>query len=106
MQVQTLLSIGAVPISHEEVAFWHLSQVILMQELAVLALLAQATKPVLAHQRIQPPRRLLLLLLCRRRGPPVGDMPLCTARAVGAVSGLKGFAYGAIGWEADLVGFA
>lgn len=98
VQVQTLLAIRTIPIPHEEVALWHLAQVIFVQELAVLALLAQAAQPVLAHERVEPARRLLLV-----PGPPVRDVPLRAARAVGAASRLEGLAYGSVGREADLV---
>lgn len=46
-------SIAAVPVPHEEVALGHLPQVVLVQELAALALLAQAAQPVLAHEVVE-----------------------------------------------------
>lgn len=42
-------SIATIPIPHEEIALRHLPQVILVQELAALAFLAQAPQPMLAH---------------------------------------------------------
>lgn len=95
VQVQTLVTVGAVPVAHEEVALGHLAQVVLVQELAVLALLAQAAQPVLADERVETPRWSLRV----RR-----DVPLGAARAVGAVARLEGAAYGAVGGQADLVG--
>jgi len=35
--------------SREEVAFWHLAHVILVQEFTVIAFLAQSSQPVLAY---------------------------------------------------------
>ena len=35
-----------------EVALWHLAHVVLVQELALVALLAEAAKPMLAHDRL------------------------------------------------------
>ena len=46
-------SITAIPIPHEEIALGHLPQVILVQELAALTLLAQTAQPVLAHQVVE-----------------------------------------------------
>lgn len=80
-----------------------------MQELALLALLAQAAQPVLAHQRVEPARRVLLLLLLLLRavlGAAVRDVALGAPRAVGAAARLEGFAYRAVGGEADLVRLA
>ena len=48
MQVQTLVAVAAVPVAHEKVALGHLAQVVLVQELAGLALFAEAAQPVLA----------------------------------------------------------
>lgn len=103
MQIETLLAIGAVTVAHEEVALGHLPQVILVQELAMLALLAQPAQPVLADERVQAARR------AAARGAARGavrDVALGTARAVGAVPRLEGLAYRAVGGEADLVGLA
>ena len=36
-----------------EVALWHLAHVVLVQELALVALLAEAAQPVLAHDRLR-----------------------------------------------------
>lgn len=107
VQIQTLLAVGAVPVAHEEVALGHLTQVVLVQKLALLALLAQAAQPVLAHQRVEPARRMLLLLLRRAvLGAAVRDVALGAARAVGAAARLEGSAYRAVGGEADLVRLA
>lgn len=94
VQIQALVAVGAVPVAHEEVALGHLAQVVLVQELAVLALLAEAAQPVLADERVEPARGGLRV----RR-----DVPLGAARAVGAVARLEGAAYGAVGGQADLV---
>lgn len=53
MQVQTLVSVGAESVAQEEVALGHLAQVKLVQELTALPLLAQATQPVLADERVE-----------------------------------------------------
>lgn len=109
VQVQALLAVGAVAVAHEEVALGHLAQVVLVQKLALLALLAQAAQPVLAHQRIEPAGRVLLLLLLLLRavlGAAVQDVSLGASRAVGAAACLEGFTYRPIGREADLVRLA
>lgn len=97
MQVQALVAIRAIPVPHEEVAFWHLPQVVLVQELAVLALLAKAAEPVLTDERVEAARG-RLGVGCR--------VALGASRAVGAVARLEGAADGAVGRQADLVGFA
>ena len=97
MQVQALVAVGAVPVAHEEVALGHLAQVVLVQELAVLALLAEPPQPVLADERVEPARGGLRV----GRGVALG-----AAGAVGAVARLEGAADGAVGREADLVGLA
>ena len=48
VQIQALITVGAVPVAHKKVALGHLAQVVLVQKLARLALLAEAAKPVLA----------------------------------------------------------
>jgi len=40
MEIETFISIRAISIPHKEVALWHLPQIVLMQELATLPLLA------------------------------------------------------------------
>ena len=102
VQVQALVAVGAVAVAHEEVALGHLPQVVLVQELAVLALLAQAAQPVLAHERVEPARG----PVGRPRELRVGDVPLGAVRAVGAVARVEGLAYGPVGEQADLVGAA
>ncbi|RYC62642.1 hypothetical protein CHU98_g3547, partial [Xylaria longipes] len=52
VQVQTLVTIGAVAVAHKEIALGHLAQVVFVQELATLALLAQGAQPVLANERV------------------------------------------------------
>lgn len=99
VQVQTLLPVGAVAVAHEEVALGHLAQVILVEEFAVLALLAQPAQPVLADEGVEPARG-----LARLGG--ILDVALDAARAVGAGACLVGLADGAVGGEADLVGLA
>lgn len=109
VQVQALLAVGAVAVAHKKVALGHLAQVVLVQKLALLALLAQAAQPVLAHQRVEPAGRVLLLLLLLLRavlGAAVRDVSLGAARAVGAAACLEGLAYRPIGGEADLVRLA
>jgi hypothetical protein len=64
----------------------------------VLALFAEAAQPVLADERVQAGGRL--------GGLGIGDVSLRTAGAVGAVAGLEGLAYRAVGGEADLVGLS
>ncbi|KAL7821923.1 hypothetical protein V8C26DRAFT_391403 [Trichoderma gracile] len=110
VQVQTLLAVGAVPVAHEEVALGHLAQVVLVQKLAVLALLAQPAQPVLAHERVEPARRLVLLVPAAAatvavpaRPGPVRHVPLRTARPVGAAARLEGLAYRSVRGQADLV---
>lgn len=98
MQVETLLAIGAVPIPHKKITLRHLPQVILMQELAMLALLAQPTQPMLAHERVQSSRRPAAATTELR----VGDVAFMAARAVWTVSCVEGAAYRAVGRETDL----
>lgn len=52
VEVEALVAVGAVAVADEEVALGHLAQVVLVQELAALALLAQRAQPVLAHERV------------------------------------------------------
>lgn len=52
VQVEALVAVRAVAVPHEEVALGHLAQVVLVQELAALALLAERAQPVLAHERV------------------------------------------------------
>jgi hypothetical protein len=70
MQVQTLVAILAIAIAREKVALGHLAQVVLVQELAVLAFFAEAAQPVLAYE----------IIVVGGRGVFVG-----TGRAEGAV---------------------
>lgn len=74
MKIQALLSIGAIPVSHKEIALGHLSQIILVQELAVFALFAEPSQPMLADKTIKPTSRL--------RSSSVGDMAFGASRAV------------------------
>lgn len=53
VQVQALVAVGTVAVAYEEVALGHLTQVVLVQELAALALLAQAPEPMLAYQAVE-----------------------------------------------------
>ena len=46
-------SITAISIPHKEIALGHLPQVIFVQELAALALLAQTAEPVLAYEIVE-----------------------------------------------------
>lgn len=59
MEIQALLAITTIPVTREETALRHAPQVVLVQKLAVLPLLAQPAEPMLAHQVIviRPRRR-------------------------------------------------
>jgi hypothetical protein len=72
----------------EVVALGHLAQVVFVQELAGLALFAQAAHPVLAYQAVEVGRRVVLV----RAGGPER-----------AVALQKGFAYGPVGVETEAV---
>lgn len=48
VEVEALLAVGAVAVAGEEVALGHLAEVVLVEELAVLALFAEAAEPVFA----------------------------------------------------------
>lgn len=104
VQVQTLVAVAAVAVAHEEVALGHAPQVVLVQELAALALLAQAAEPVLADEAAEGRcgggggGGLLV------RGRVAGGVPVGTACFERAVAGLVGFADGAVGGEGVLVG--
>lgn len=52
MEIQAFLAITAIPVPGEEAALRHAPQVVLVQKLAVLPLLAQPAQPMLAHQVI------------------------------------------------------
>lgn len=54
------LRITALSIHFEEPALWHLLEIILMQELTTLSLLAKTPQPMLAHDRFLRPRVLKL----------------------------------------------
>lgn len=99
MKVEAFVAVAAKPIAEEEVALGHLAQVELVQELAGLALLAQAAQPVLADQRVE---RMTTAFLLRARG---GDVAFGTACAHGTVAVAVGFTYGAVGGEAVEVRF-
>ena len=109
VEVQALVAVGAVPVADEKVALWHLAQVVLVQELARLSLLAEAAEPVLAHQRAEGGLLVLMaatagLLLLLLRG--VGYVPLGAVGFQGAARGrVEGFAYWSVGGEGVLVGF-
>lgn len=97
MEVETFFAVRAVTVTHEEVAFGHLAQVVLVKKLAVLALLAESTQPMLADEGVEPAGGLLHL------APGFRNMAFGASRAVRAVAGLEGFAYRTIGRQADLV---
>lgn len=99
VQVQTLVTVGAEAVAQEEVALGHFPQVELVQEFAALALLTQATQPVLADKRIE---RVSTVLFAAAVGH--GDMALRAAGSEGAVAVDVGFAYWAVGGEAVEVG--
>lgn len=99
MQVQTLVSVGAESVAQEEVALGHLAQVKLVQELAALPLLAQATQPVLADERVE---RVSAVLFAAAVGD--GDVALRATSPERAVAVDVGFAYWAVGGKAVEVG--
>lgn len=98
VQIQTLVAVAAVAVADEEVALGHLAQVVLVQELAALALLAQRAQPVLAHQRV------VARVGARRR---VGrHVPVRARRPQRTVPRYEGFAYRSVGGKAVAVGRA
>lgn len=99
VQVQTLVAVGAEAVAQEEVALRHLAQVELVQELAALALLTQATQPVLADERVEGVSTILLAAAVGG-----GDVALRAAGSQGAVTVDVGFTCGAIGRKAVEVG--
>lgn len=103
VQIQTLFAIGAVSVPRKKVALGHLAEVILVQELALLTLLAQAAKPVLADERIEAGG---VGAATRPGGHGVADVPLKAFRSVGAVARGVGFTYRPVGWESVVVDLA
>ncbi|TLD28624.1 hypothetical protein PspLS_03623 [Pyricularia sp. CBS 133598] len=106
VQVQTLLAVLAVAVADVKVALGHAAQVVLVQELAPVALLAQAAQPMLAHQAVEG-RAVALAApvpgLAARGLRRVRDVPLQTPRAVGAVAARRvDFAYRPVRREAVL----
>lgn len=81
MQIQALVAVGAEAVAQEKVALGHLPQVELVQELAALALFAQATQPVLADERVE---RVAAILLAAAAWD--GDVALGAACSEGAVA--------------------
>lgn len=53
MQIQTLFAVRAVSVPRKEVTLGHLAEVVLVQELALFAFLAQSAEPVLADKRVE-----------------------------------------------------
>lgn len=107
VQVQTLLAVLAVAVADVKVALWHAAQVVLVQELAPVALFAQAAQPMLAHQAVEGGAVALAAAVSAlgvgelRR---VGDVPLQAPRAVGAVAARRvDFAYRSVRRQAVLV---
>jgi len=100
VQVQALITIRAIPVPDEEIALRHLAQVVLVQELARLALLAEPAQPMLAYQRPVSATVRLAGRVLRRIG---GDVSLGTARFEGAVARGVGFADGSVCREGVLV---
>lgn len=96
VQVQALLAVGAVAVAHEEVALRHLAEVVLVQELARLALFAEAAEPVLADQG-RPSRRV--------RGAG-GGVAVWAGGAERAVAREEGLALRAVRGELVAVGLA
>lgn len=99
MQVQALVAVGAEAVAQEEVALGHLAQVELVQELAALSLLTQATQPVLADERVE---WVSAVLLAAAVGD--GDVALRAAGSEGTVAVDVGLTYWAIGGKAVEVG--
>lgn len=58
MEIEALFAVGAVAVSHEKVAFRHLSQIIFVQEFARNAFFAEPAQPMLADKRIETARGL------------------------------------------------
>lgn len=53
VQIETLVAVAAVEGSHVLVAFGHAAQVIFVEELALVALLAETAQPVLADETVE-----------------------------------------------------
>lgn len=98
VEVEALVAVGAVAVADEEVALGHLAQVVLVQELAALALLAERAQPVLADERVVARVR-----AARRVGRHV---PVRARRAQRAVPRDEGLAYGPVRREPVAVGRA
>ena len=100
MQIQTLISIRAKPISAKEVTLWHLPQIILVQEFAVVAFLAEPAQPVLAYE--------VVVGTVRVGGGLVGSqsVPVGAGGAEGTVPGKEELALGCVGGDAETVGGA
>lgn len=99
MQVQALVAVRAEAVAQEEVALGHLAQVELVQELAALSLLTQATQPVLADERVEG---VPAVLLAAAVGD--GDVALRAPGSEGTMAVDVGFTYWAIGGKAVEVG--
>lgn len=102
MQVQTLVAVAAVAVAHKEIAFRHLAQVVLVQELAALALFAEAAQPVLADEGAEAS---FAGVTCATAG--AGGWGRVAVGAVGfewARPGEEGFADGSVGCKAVLIG--
>lgn len=100
MQIQTLFAIRAVSVPRKKVALWHLAEVVLVQELTLLALFAQAAEPVLADEGVEAGGVGAGAGFGRYR---VADVPLEAFRPVRAVARGVGFAYRSVGRESVVV---
>jgi len=74
-----------------------------MQELALLAFLAEAAEPVFAYERVQARSMLLRGLTAGLENSRVADVSFEAFRAVGTVARCVGFAYRSVGREAVLM---
>ena len=50
MEIETFFPVAAVSVSYKEVTFRHLTQVVLVEKLALFAFFAEGAEPVLAYQ--------------------------------------------------------
>lgn len=103
VQIQTLFAVRAVSVPRKEVALGHLAEVVLVQELALLALLAQTAEPVLADERVEA-RGVGAAARLRSRG--VADMSVEALGPVGAVTRGVGLAYRPVGGKTVVVDLA
>ncbi|KAL8305503.1 hypothetical protein RB597_003701 [Gaeumannomyces tritici] len=113
VEIHALLAVLAEAVAEVKVALGHLAQVVLVQELAAIALLAQAAEPVLADHAVEgravAPLAASAAAAARKvvGEGGVGDVALQAARAVGAVTARRVHAAdGPVGRQAVLCGAA